>query len=53
MEEQFVWVFCNPEEPYTFTMIPPTPTKLYMSYMSFSDWWTIGGYLANLLAFVF
>ena len=53
MEEQldrFVWVFCNPEEPYTFAMIPPAPTKLYMSY---SDWWAIGGYLTDILAFVF
>ena len=53
MEEQFVWVFCNPEDKFSFAMIPPAPTKLYMSYMNFNDWWTIGGYLTNILAFVF
>ena len=47
MEEQFVWVFCTPEDPYTFAMIPPAPTKLYI------DWWAIGGYLTDILAFVF
>ena len=50
MEEQFVWVFCNPEDKFSFAMIPPAPTKLYMN---FNDWWTIGGYLTNILAFVF
>ena len=53
MEEQFVWVFCNPEDKFSFAMIPPAPTKLYMSYMNFNDWWTIGGYLTNILAFLF
>ena len=53
MEEQFVWVFCNPEDKFSFAMIPPTPTKLYMNYASFRDWLTIGGYLTNFLAFVF
>ena len=47
MEEQFVWVFYTPEDPYTFAMIPPAPTKLYI------DWWAIGGYLTDILAFVF
>ena len=50
MEEQFVWVFYTPEDPYTFAMIPPAPTKLHMSFM---DWWTIGHYLTDILAFVF
>ena len=50
MEEQFVWVFCNPEDKFSFAMIPPAPTKLYMGL---SDWLTIGGYLTNFLAFVF
>ena len=53
MEEQFVWVCCNPEDKFSFAMIPPAPTKLYMSYMNFNDWWTIGGYLTNFLTFIF
>ena len=50
MEEQFVWVFCNPEDKFSFAMIPPTPTKLHMG---FRDWLTIGGYLTNFLTFIF
>ena len=39
----YIWVFVNPEQPFNFAMIPPTPTKLYI------DWWDWGSHVGKFL----
>ena len=43
----YIWVFVNPERPFNFAMIPPTPTKLYI------DWWDWGERMHYVGKFLF
>ena len=30
--DEYVWVFVEPGNPYSFAMVPPTPPKKYLKY---------------------